>query len=122
MHSIALSTSSCMLKFEHNGISKQWCHFLATQIKVPSKDDWGKLKGVLRYLNGTKHLKLLLRADQLKVTVHWYVGGSHQTHKGCRGQSGALVTFGKGAVLSSSTVMKCNTKCTTRDGADYLGQ
>ena len=36
-----------------------------------------------------------------------------QTHEDCRGQTGSLVTFGKGAVSSSSTKMKCNTKSST---------
>jgi hypothetical protein len=87
--------------------------FLTTRVKEPDEDDWGKLKRILKYLNGTKHLKLTLRADQLKFAVHWYVDGSHQTHEDCRGQTGSLVTFGKGVVSSSSTKMKCNTKSST---------
>jgi hypothetical protein len=58
-------------------------------------------------------LKLTLEADQLKFDVNWYVDGSHQIHKDCRGQPGCLVTLGKGAVLSSFTKMKCNTKSST---------
>jgi len=30
--------------------------FLTTRVKSPDKDDWGKLKRVLKYLNGTKYL------------------------------------------------------------------
>ncbi len=37
--------------------------FLTTRVKDPDKDDWGKLKQVLKYLNRTKHLKLTLEAD-----------------------------------------------------------
>ncbi len=57
--------------------------FQATQVQAPAEDDWGKLKRVLKYLNGTRHLKLTLCAEQLKFAVHWYVGGSHQIHKDC---------------------------------------
>ncbi len=32
--------------------------FLTTRVKNPDEDDWGKLKCVLKYLNGTKYLKL----------------------------------------------------------------
>ncbi len=32
--------------------------FLTTRVKSPDEDDWGKLKRVLKYLNGTKYLKL----------------------------------------------------------------
>jgi hypothetical protein len=68
-----------------------------------------KLKRILKYLNGTRNLKLTLHADQTKYAVHWYVDGSHQIHEDCRGQTSSLATFGKGAVSSSSNKMKCNT-------------
>ncbi len=32
--------------------------FLTTRVKSPDEDNWGKLKRVLKYLNGTKYLKL----------------------------------------------------------------
>ncbi len=87
--------------------------FLNTRVQAPDKDDWGKLKWILKYLNGTRHLKLTLCADQIKFAVHWYNDGSHQIHEDCRGQTGSLVAFGKGAVASSSNKMKCNTKSST---------
>ena len=34
--------------------------FLITRMKRPDKDDWGKLKQVLRYLHGTHHMTLLV--------------------------------------------------------------
>ncbi len=87
--------------------------FLTTRVQEPDKDDWGKLKRILKYLNGTWYLKLTLSADQLKFTFHWYVDGSHQIHKDCRGQTGSLVTSGKGVIASSSNKMKGNTKSST---------
>jgi hypothetical protein len=84
--------------------------FLTTRVQAPDKDNWGKLKQILKYLNGTRHLKLTLCTDQMKFAMHWYVDGSHQIHEDCRGQTGSLVTFGKEAVASSSNKMKCNTK------------
>ncbi len=68
--------------------------FLTTCVQKPDEDDWGKLKQILKYLNGTQHLKLMLRADQLKLTVHRYVDGSHLIYKDCRGYTGSLITFG----------------------------
>jgi hypothetical protein len=65
------------------------------------------------YLNGTRYLKLTLCAEQLKFAVHWYIDGSHQIQEDCGGQTGSLVTFGQGAVSSSSNKMKCNTKSST---------
>jgi hypothetical protein len=32
--------------------------FLTTRVKSPDEDDWEKLKRVLKYLNGTRYLKL----------------------------------------------------------------
>ena len=53
--------------------------FLMTRVKSPDEDDWGKLKRVLKYLNGTRYLKLRLTVDNLAV-LKWYVDGSHNVH------------------------------------------
>ena len=50
--------------------------FLTTRVKSPDEDNWGKLKRVLKYLNGTKYLKLRLTVDNLAV-LKWYVDGLH---------------------------------------------
>ena len=86
--------------------------FLTTRVKHPDEDDWGKLKRVLKYLNGTKSLKLTLRADSV-TKLHWFIDGSHQTHHDCRGHTGALLTMGKGAIMSTSKKQKINTKSST---------
>jgi hypothetical protein len=59
--------------------------FLTTQVKDPAKDDWGKLVRVLKYLNGTQFMKLILSAAEINFTIHWYIDGSHQVHEDCRG-------------------------------------
>jgi hypothetical protein len=53
--------------------------FLTTRVKKPDKDDWGKLKPVLKNLNGTTYLKLKLSVDNLGMPK-WYVDGSHNVH------------------------------------------
>jgi hypothetical protein len=45
--------------------------FLTTRVKDPGKDDWGKLVRVLKYLNGTRFMKLILSADEMNFTIHW---------------------------------------------------
>ena len=50
----------------------------------------------------------------MNFTIHWYINGSHQIHEDCRGQTGSLVTFGAGAVSSSSNKQKSNTKSSTK--------
>jgi len=86
--------------------------FLSTRVKNPGEDDWGKLKRVLKYLNGTRHLRLTLTVDSLS-SIKWYVDGSHQIHNDCKGHTGALMTLGKGAIASSSRKQKINTKSST---------
>jgi hypothetical protein len=41
--------------------------FLTTRVKAPDEDDWGKLKQVLHYLNGTRYLKLTISVDNLSI-------------------------------------------------------
>ncbi len=58
--------------------------FLTTRVKNPYEDNWGKLEGVLKYLNGTKYLKLRLTVESLGM-LKWYVDGSHNMHWDCKG-------------------------------------
>ncbi len=86
--------------------------FLTTRVKNPDEDDWGKLKRVLKYLNGTKYLKLKLSVDNLAM-LKWYVDGLHKVHADCRGHRGALFTMGKGATSSYLRKLKLNTRSLT---------
>ena len=83
--------------------------FLTTRVKRPDEDDWGKLKRVLRYLFSTQRLDLTLFADSL-TKIEWYVDASHQIHDGCKGHTGSIITFGRGATTSSSTKHKIPSK------------
>jgi hypothetical protein len=56
--------------------------FLTTRVKSPYEDDWGKLTRKLKYLNGTKYLKLKLSVDDLGL-LKWYVDGSHNVNWDC---------------------------------------
>jgi len=87
--------------------------FRTTQVKAPDEDDWGKLVRVLKYIYGKRYMKLILSADEMNITIHWYVDRLHQIHEDCRGQIGCLMTMGKGAAISSSNIMKCNTRSST---------
>ena len=73
--------------------------FLTTKVKTPDEDNWEKLKRVLKYLNGTKYLKLKLSMEDLGL-LKWYVDGSHNTHWDCKGHMGAMFMLGKGATSS----------------------
>ncbi len=86
--------------------------FLTMRVKTPDKDNWGKLKQVLKYLNGTKYLKLKISVEDLGI-LKWYVDGSHNTHWDCKGHGGAMFTMGKGATSSYSRKVKLNTRSST---------
>ena len=81
-------------------------------MKQSGKDDWGKPKRVLKYLNGTRFFKLSPFAESMS-NIHWYVDASHQTHDYCRGHTGALLKFSCGATVSSSNKQKLYTKNST---------
>ena len=83
--------------------------FLSTRVNKPDVDDWGKLKRVLKYLKGTKHMKLTLSVDNLGV-IRWWVDASYNTHADCRGQTGAMMSLGKGAVINFSRKQKLNVR------------
>jgi hypothetical protein len=86
--------------------------FLTTRVKKPDTDDWGKLRRVLKYLKGTKYMKLLLSIDDLSK-IMWWVDASDRTHEDCKGHTGAMMSLGGGAVISSSRKQKINTKSST---------
>ena len=86
--------------------------FLTTRVKRPDEDDWGKLKRVLKSLNGTKSLKLKLRVDDLGL-LKWFVDGLHSVHWDCQGHGGAMLTLGKGVTNSYSRKVKLNTRSFT---------
>jgi hypothetical protein len=83
--------------------------FLTTRVKSPDKDDWGKLKRVLKYLNRTRYLKLNLSVDNLGV-LKWYIDGAHNIHWDCKGHRGVMFTIGKGVTSSYSRKVKLNTR------------
>jgi len=72
----------------------------------------GKVETGLKYLNGTKYLRLKISVEDLGI-LKWYVDGSHNTHWDCKGHGGAMFTMGKGATSSYSRKVKLNTRSST---------
>ncbi len=75
--------------------------FLTTQVRLPDKDDWDKVKRVLGYLKGTLHMPLILLADSLMLS-RWWVDVAYAMHDDCRGHTGVGMSFGQGMALSYS--------------------
>ena len=88
--------------------------FLTTRVKSPDEDDWGKLKRVMRYLKGTRGLKLTLTVDDLSI-IKWWVDASYASHEDCKGHTGAMMSLGSGAIRSFSRKQKLQGKSSTED-------
>ena len=86
--------------------------FITTILKRMYEDDWGKLKRVLKYLKGTKHMKLILRLDSLSV-VNWWVYASYNTHDDFRIRTGFIIILVKGGVFSLSLKHNISVKIST---------
>ena len=45
--------------------------FLKTRVKKPDEYEWGKLKRVLKYQNGTRRIKLKLTVEHMSLIMLW---------------------------------------------------
>jgi hypothetical protein len=79
--------------------------FLTTRVTCSTEEDWKKLMRVCRYLNGTKHLKLVLSCDdRIKVVSH--IDSSYGIHPDMKGHTGNTISLGRGSVVNGSTKQK----------------
>ena len=67
---------------------------------------------MLKYLNGTKHMKLKLTVENLTL-IKWWIDASYNVHWDARGHNGAMMTMGKGAIISNSNYQKLNVGSST---------
>ena len=68
--------------------------FVTTRVNKLEKEDWGKLKRVLKFLRGTRKLKLALSVGDISV-VKWWVDPSCAVHGYNQGHTGARTSLGK---------------------------
>ena len=97
---------------------------LCTRVKEPNEANWAKLVRMLKYLNGTRELRLTLSAANLNC-IKWWVDASFAVHPDFKSHTGAAMKFGdgKGAAQSISRKQKLNTKSSTESelvGADDI--
>ena len=81
--------------------------FLTTRVTQPDKDEWGKLRHGLMYLKGTLCMKRYLTADNL-FNIMWWVCGSFGVHWDSKGPMEAMLSMGRGAVVSITRKHKMN--------------
>jgi len=92
--------------------------FLCTRVSNPDIDDRHKLRRVIRYLRANPKLHLTLESDNV-ASMQWFVDASYGVHPDMRSHTGAVMTMGKGAVISGSNKQKLNTKSSTE--AELVG-
>ena len=86
--------------------------FLTTRVQAPDVDDQSKLQRVVKYLNGTRELGIVLRPnDDNGIFAH--IDASYGVHKDGKSHSGMFVTLGGGPLLTKSGKQKIVTKSST---------
>ena len=92
--------------------------FLSTRVIEPDEDDWKKLIWLIKYVNGSIDLVLILSVDSFNSTKRW-VDVSYVTHKNSRSHTGGTMSMGKGNIFSTSCKQKNNTRSSTE--AELIG-
>ena len=81
---------------------------------VANKNDWVKCRRLVKYLDSTRDIHLILLYDGLSL-AWWYVDASFTVHDDFKSQSGgAMMLLEKGgAIASGSNKQKLNTRSST---------
>ena len=86
--------------------------FLCTRVREPTEEDWIKLRRMMLFLNGTKEDCLCLSSDK-SGRLTWFIDAAFAVHPDFKSHTGSNLTMGKGAIISSSTKQKMNTRSST---------
>ena len=86
--------------------------FLSSRVNYANEGDWKKLLRVMGFLKGTIDDVLTLEADDTN-TLTWYIDVAFAVHGDMKSHTGAVFTMGKGAIISSSTKQKVNSRSST---------
>ena len=92
--------------------------FLFTRIIVPDTDHYKKLVRVVKYIQGTIGLPLILSIDK-SANIKWYVDASFEVHKDMRSHTGGFMTMGTGRAYVQSSKQNLKTKISTE--AEIVG-
>jgi hypothetical protein len=88
--------------------------FLSTRVQCATAEDWKKLNRVLKYLNATRDMHIVLEAET-PIAVSVEIDASYAVHRDCKSHSGTVISFGLGCgpVYVSSKKQKLNAKSST---------
>jgi hypothetical protein len=92
--------------------------FLNTRLVKPDEDDYKKLTRVVKYLNTTVDMPLVLAADD-SGQICWWIDASFAVHEDMKGHTGGTMSMGKGSIYSTSAKQKLVTRSSTE--AEIVG-
>eukprot|EP00978_Attheya_sp_CCMP212_P003488 scaffold7210_cov63-Attheya_sp.AAC.3 len=88
--------------------------FMCTRVKCPDSGDYKKLRCMMKYLRGTLEMPLILEAgDNMQIVKWWVDACSYAVHPDMKSHTGGIMSLGKGAVYTTSSEQKLNTKSST---------
>ena len=86
--------------------------FLTTRVTKPDQDDQAKLERVIKYLNDTSDLGIVLKADS-PARIKAFVDASYGVHDDGKSHTGLMVSIGAGPIITKSSKQKIVTKSST---------
>jgi hypothetical protein len=87
--------------------------FLCGRLTKPDVDDYKKLARVMKYLDGSTNLPLVLASDNTGK-IRWWVDASYAVHNDMKSHTGGTMSLGKGSIYSTSTKQKLVTQSSTK--------
>ena len=92
--------------------------FLCNRVRGTDTDDYKNLAGVIKYIQGTIGLPLILSIDK-SGNIKWYVDASFAVHKDMRSHTGGFMTMRTGGAYVQSRKQKLKTNISAE--ADLVG-
>jgi hypothetical protein len=92
--------------------------FLATRVQNPDIDDWNKLERLVKYINGTAKLGIVLTAAS-PTAITAFVDASYGVHDDAKSQTGLSISLGEGPFFAKCSKQKVVSKSSTE--AELIG-
>jgi hypothetical protein len=92
--------------------------FLCGRLTKPDQDDYKKLTRVVKYLDSTVDMPLVLSADA-SGKIRWWVDASYAVHSDMKSHTGGTMSLGKGSIYSTANKQKLVTRSSTE--AEVVG-
>ena len=84
--------------------------YLATKVKSPTVQELKKLSRVIKYLNYTRELGIVLIAGTGEIGVTAFIDASYGVHSDAKSHSGVYITLGSGPIFAKSSKQKIVSK------------